>query len=209
MTSVPLPLRNALAALVIAAGRDDDAAAALLWLRAPEGAPPAAAAERLAAKGLLDPDGAALADLYAAHTEAIATHATRGLAARETLAARAPGATPLDDALGHAAALWRHGLYFEVHEVLEAVWQGAGGAIRQALQGLIQVAVSFYHLAHENRRGARTLLQDGRERLQASGTALPGVDVEALLRDTAPWHDAYQARRDPPAEAPPVLRLRD
>jgi len=209
MAFVPLPLRNALAALVIAAQRDDDAAAALAWLREPDGAPAAAAAAHLRAKLLLDASGTTLAELYAAYADTIAAHAVRGLAARDTLAACPPGATDLDDAVARAAALWRHGLFFEVHEVLEAVWQGAGGADRQALQGLIQIAVSFYHLAHENRRGARTLLRDGRERLATSAAALPRVDVEALLRDTALWHDAYQSRREPPAQAPPLLHLRD
>jgi hypothetical protein len=208
MASVPLPLRNALAALVIAALRDDDAADALTWLREPHGAPAPATAGRLTATLLLDVHGTALAEMYAEYADAIAAHATRGLAARAALPPPAPAASALDDAIDQAAALWRHGLFFEVHEVLEAVWQGAGGAIRQALQGLIQVAVSFYHLAHENRRGARTLLNDGRERLEASGTALPRVDVDALLRDTAPWQDAYQARREPPARTPPLLCLR-
>jgi hypothetical protein len=208
MASVPLPLRNALAALVIAALRDDDAAGALTWLREPHGVPTAAAAQRLTAALLLDAHGTALAELYAEYADAIAAHAARGLAAREALAPPAPAASALDEAIDQAAALWRHGLFFEVHEVLEAVWQGSGGALRQALQGLIQVAVSFYHLAHQNRRGARTLLNDGRERLEASGTALPQVDVDALLRDTAPWQDAYQARQEPPARTPPVLCVR-
>jgi len=60
-----------------------------------------------------------------------------------------------------AAALWDARLFFEVHEVLEAVWQRAAGETRQALQGLIQIAVAFYHLAGGNLRAAVFGASDG------------------------------------------------
>jgi hypothetical protein len=48
-----------------------------------------------------------------------------------------------------------------VHELLEPYWMRAEGSARIALQGLIQVAVGFQHLANRNVSGALSLLHDG------------------------------------------------
>jgi len=91
--------------------------------------------------------------------------------------------------------------------VLEAVWKTAAGTERQALQGVIQIAVAYHHLAHGNRRGARSLLAEGRSRLASvPTTALPALDVAGLLAATAPW-EAALARRETPAAEPPRLAL--
>jgi predicted metal-dependent hydrolase len=87
-------------------------------------------------------------------------------------------APSLEDALAAAAALFDAGLYFEVHELLEPHWTGAQGGERQALQGLIQIAVAFQHLANGNLDGARSLLVEGRARLRDG--RLPGLDLEGF-----------------------------
>ena len=202
----PLPLRNALAELGLAACEDDAAAAALGWLAAPADAPPPAAAARLAAVHLIDPGGRALLPVHAPHAAAVAAHATRALRAAAAFRRGPPGAGVVR-ACRVAATLWNEGLFFEVHEVLEAVWKTAAGTERQALQGVIQVAVAYHHLAHGNRRGARSLLAEGRSRLASvPTTALPALDVAGLLAATAPW-EAALARRETPADEPPRLAL--
>jgi hypothetical protein len=203
---LPLPLRNALAELALAAHDDASARAALAWLAAREGTPPADAAARLAAVHLTEPDSATLLSVHTAHADAIAAHAARAL--RAAAATRRPvDETPLDRACRVAAALWDERLFFEVHEVLEAVWKTATGAERQALQGVIQVAVAFHHLAHGNRRGARTLLAEGRGRLgSVPMSVLPALDVARLLAATAPWEAALGGGASPEA-APPRLEL--
>jgi Domain of unknown function (DUF309) len=113
-------------------------------------------------------------------TDAPPEHAAlvRGRArrAREALAACAPATgRGLADALVAAAALFEAELYFEVHELLEPHWTRATGAERQALQGLIQVAVGFQHLANGNLEGARSLLVEGSARLRDG--RLPGLDL--------------------------------
>ena len=143
---------------------------------------------------------------------AVRGHAERGLRAATAHRARAgTHADPVGRAIVQAAALWEQELFFEVHEVLEAVWQREGGDRRQALQGLIQVAVAFHHLAHGNPRGARTLLREGRARLAGSpaGT-LPWADVDQLLNATAPWEAALarDAGGAVPAGPPPRLVTR-
>jgi hypothetical protein len=203
----PLPLRDALAALVLdALGGDAGARAALAWLAAPGEPPPPAAAARLAAAHLVDAGGRALPPVHAPHAAAAARHAARALVA---LAAVVPPPAPDDPvavAVARASARWSQALFFEVHEVLEDVWRTAAGERRLALQGLIQVAVAFHHLAHGNARGARTLLREGRARLEAGPDALPGVDTIALLTETAAWQVALDAGTTPPDGAAPPLR---
>src|SRR5262249_12966467 len=71
------------------------------------------------------------------------------------------------DALDAAAALFDAHLYFEVHELLEPFWRDAGGGEREALQGLIQIAVGYQHLANGRRAGAGALGGGGRRGREA------------------------------------------
>jgi hypothetical protein len=72
----------------------------------------------------------------------------------------------LDEAFAAAATLFDAGLHFEVHELLEPHWVRAEGREREALQGLIQIAVGYQHLANGNLQGARALLTEGTHRLR-------------------------------------------
>ena len=116
--------------------------------------------------------------LDGARPEHAAIVRTRARRASQALSECAPlgGTASLGGALGAAATLFDAGLYFEVHELLEPHWSGAAGAERQALQGLIQIAVGFQHLANGNLAGARSLLAEGAARLRAG--QLPGLDLE-------------------------------
>ena len=107
-----------------------------------------------------------------------ALSAAAALAARSTARMRSRA-----DVLQAAAALFDAHLYFEVHELLEPSWRDAEGGERDALQGLIQVAVGYQHLANGNLAGARALLGEGCHRL--SGRTLEGMDLEAFGREVA------------------------
>ena len=194
----PLPLRNALAELAIAAFDDADARAALDWLASPATEPLSGSAGRLAAVHLVDPGARELLAVHALHGDAVAAHAARAARAAALCGAQPTSADPIRRALHQAAALWNERLFFEVHEVLEAVWKTATGDVRQALQGLIQIAVAYHHLAHGNLRGARTLMHEGRARLATAPPAtLPGLDAPALLSATAMADDALAAGNVP------------
>lgn len=116
--------------------------------------------------------------------------------------ADAPLAPPADvpAALAAAARLFDAGLFFEVHEVLEPHWAAALGAEREALQGVIQIAVGWQHLANGNIDGARSLLADGAPRLH--GRRLAGVDFDAFARA------AMQAAGSVPDATPPAFPRR-
>src|SRR5207249_1411417 len=147
--------------------------------------------------------GRALLLVHAPHAAAVAAQARRALRAAAAFR-RGPAGAGVGRACRVAAALWNERLFFEVHEVLEAVWKTAAGAERQALQGVIQIAVAYHHLAHGNPRGARSLLDEGRGRLASlPATTLPALDVTGLLAATAPWEAALARRETPAAGAPP------
>lgn len=112
------------------------------------------------------------------------------------------GTGDLRDALAAAAVLFDARLYFEVHEVLEPAWAAAAGQTREALQGLIQVAVGWQHLASGNAAGARALLAEGGARLH--GARLAGLDVEGFGR--AAIAAAASIAAGEPVSAPPFPR---
>jgi uncharacterized protein len=206
-TGFPLPLRNALAELAIAGLDDPPATAALAWLAGDrQTAPASAAAARLAAVHLVEGSPPTLLAVHAPWADTVRAHARRaGAAGQHFQSLPHPVSSAADGAVRKAAALWREQLFFEVHEVLEAEWKHREGPVRTALQGLIQVAVAFHHLAHGNQRGARSLFHDGRERLAAAPDALPVLDTGALLAATADWMAAVSAGAWP--GTPPALPL--
>ena len=63
----------------------------------------------------------------------------------------------IDDPLHQAVVIWNQGLFFEVHDHLEAIWQRASGDERQALKGLIKAAGVYVHLEQHRLTAARSL----------------------------------------------------
>jgi hypothetical protein len=89
----------------------------------------------------------------------------------------------VERALEEAACLFNEGLFFEVHEVLEAVWLEQDGQVRRLLQGLIQIAVGFHHLENRNLNGAISLLLDGWGKASGYGPDRFGVRLDRFLED--------------------------
>jgi predicted metal-dependent hydrolase len=174
---LPLALRNRLAARIVAAVAE-----------------PAARAELAA---LATDPGRWLGAEELEWRSALACRARR---ASEALAdAPLAVADDLRAALAAAARLFDAGLFFEVHELLESHWTAARGETREALQGLIQIAVGWQHLANGNLAGARALLVDGAAKLH--GRRLLDVPLDAFARQ------ALEAiGRLPDVEPPPFPR---
>ena len=119
-----------------------------------------------------------------------------------------PQCTVREIALRKAALLFNHHLFFEVHEVLEAQWRREHDPPRLFLQGLIQVAVAFYHLERRNFRGAVSLLHDGLEKILPYRPSFLGVELQEFvtrllacyqeLQRLGPEHcDQFQATQIP------------
>jgi hypothetical protein len=145
---LPREARNRLAELIIRALSDDVARRELQKL----------ADTPVVPERWLAPDETPYAETFAARVQ----RAARTLRDAPVF----PRVLATDDALAAAAHLFDAGLYFETHEVLEPAWRDAGGDLREMLQGLIQIAVGYQHLANGNLAGASALLEEGAERLR-------------------------------------------
>lgn len=83
-----------------------------------------------------------------------------------------------------AAVLWRHGLYFEAHEVLEPHWLATSGEEREGLKGLIQAAGVYVHLEAGHDAAAVSLARKAAARLQRYGHAIgdgEAMNIQRLL----------------------------
>lgn len=71
--------------------------------------------------------------------------------------------------------------FFHCHETLEDFWHRQSDANRELTQGIIQIAVGYYHFFRGNRPGARKLLHKGIRRAQKYRPVCWGIDVAALV----------------------------
>jgi uncharacterized protein len=201
--SLPLPLRNRLSELIIDSFHD---AAARRGLQAVT----AVCADATALAGAVEvparfprdwfeqrEHGLELKGAWKEHAGELCERARRAwqaLCARPLDRANAPLAIGLEA----AALLFDAGLYFEVHELLEPYWMHERGEERDALQGLIQVAVGFQHLANGNIVGARAVLADGCDRIR--GRRLDARELDEFAHATA----RCRAQLGEAGEAPPA-----
>lgn len=203
MGLLPLPLRNRLAELVLDAFEPGEARETVMALARGSGVAPFAVdevdARRLLALGWFEPAGPGrirLLGAYRAHGPSLAERASRAASVVRDWCDH--GTAGMATPLGRAAALADHGLFFEVHELLEPIWFGAAEPLRTALQGLIQIAVAFHHLENGNRDGARSLLALGVAKLRDTGTALP-LDTVAWLAELEATLEGFATGGDPAA----------
>ena len=88
---------------------------------------------------------------------------------------------------------FNRGLFFECHDTLEDVWTGVRGPSRDFFQGLIQVAVGFYHLGNDNRGGAATMLRRGLGRLAKYPDGYGGIELVRLRGEVQEWLERVES----------------
>ncbi|HMP53415.1 MAG TPA: DUF309 domain-containing protein [Candidatus Melainabacteria bacterium] len=71
--------------------------------------------------------------------------------------------------------------FFECHESLESVWKQYLETDRKLIQGIIQVAVAYYHLERDNFEGCRKLLDRGLGRLRKYRPSHLGLNMENFV----------------------------
>lgn len=126
--------------------------------------------------------------------------ACQKLAAYRAVVDATPRGSELSERLDQARGLFRAGLYFEVHEVLEPPWMKARGAEKAWLQGLIQAAVAWHHCDAGNRRGARSLADAAGEKLLGAPETWQGFEMGCVRRaveELGAWLDAPEERTEP------------
>lgn len=87
---------------------------------------------------------------------------------------------------------FNQGLFYACHDTLEALWMEAGEPQRTFYQGILQIAVGFYHLSHQNWRGAVILLGEGSNRLQDYQPDYGEINVTALISESTHWLKVLQ-----------------
>jgi hypothetical protein len=109
--------------------------------------------------------------------------------------------------LRHGLELFNRGEFFESHEALVAVWLETSGEDRIFLQGLIQVAVSFYHLRRGNVVGSRRLLLAALEKLSSPSGCRYLINTAGLVEVLTPLLASIQAGWASPDTPAPEIRL--
>jgi len=79
------------------------------------------------------------------------------------------------------------GLFFECHDTLEEIWMEAVGEDRLFLQGLIQVAVGFYHFHNRNFKGSASQFTKGLQKLERYRPVHRGVELQEFTTQVIRW----------------------
>lgn len=102
--------------------------------------------------------------------------------------------------LVEAATLYEAGDYFTCHEVLEELWRGTAGPLRELYRGLIQIVVGLYHLQRGNLVGGRQVLARGLARVERYPSPCVGLDLAQLCqgaRTSLHWIEAGATEPQP------------
>ncbi len=94
-----------------------------------------------------------------------------------------PPAGPPPVALYTGLDEFNAGAYFQCHETLEAIWMREPAPVRRLYQGILQVAVGFYHLQNGNYRGTLNLLESAAGYLRDFTPTCLGIAVAQLITD--------------------------
>ncbi|MCW5821309.1 MAG: DUF309 domain-containing protein [Cyanobacteria bacterium TGS_CYA1] len=73
--------------------------------------------------------------------------------------------------------------YFDCHETLEELWKDYTEPDREAIQGIIQIAVGYYHLRRGNYKGATKLFAKGGARVERFAPLWQGLDLCEVLQE--------------------------
>ncbi|XP_022152041.1 uncharacterized protein LOC111019851, partial [Momordica charantia] len=66
-----------------------------------------------------------------------------------------------DSCFDEAVDLFNRGAYYDCHDVLEILWNGAEDPTRTLIHGILQCAVGLHHLFNRNHKGAMMELGEG------------------------------------------------
>jgi len=99
--------------------------------------------------------------------------------------------------LASGADHFNRGEYFEAHEAWEKTWYGREGEEGRFLKGLIQIAVSLYHLESGNLKGAYKVMGTALGYLKEFPSPRTGVDLDLLREQMAPLYAELAAGKDP------------
>jgi uncharacterized protein len=83
--------------------------------------------------------------------------------------------------------------FYACHDTLEAIWMEAEIAEKPFYQGILQIAVAFYHLGNLNWRGGAILLGEGITRLRRFEPIYENIRVDLLVDQAVDWLTLIQS----------------
>ncbi|MDA0268584.1 MAG: DUF309 domain-containing protein [Cyanobacteria bacterium] len=98
----------------------------------------------------------------------------------------------IPDAFWDGINQFNQGDFYSCHDTLEAIWMVAAPPEKPFYQGILQIAVGFYHLSNHNWRGAAILLGEGSRRLEAYEPSYHKLNVTTFLDETGDWLETIQ-----------------
>jgi len=102
--------------------------------------------------------------------------------------------------------------FFDCHETLEHLWMEDRSPERELIQGIIQIAVGYYHYLRGNRVGALKLLTRGLERIKKYDDICLHLNIQRLALDVSSnIEDIDKSEKDtfPPITIPIIEVFRD
>lgn len=98
--------------------------------------------------------------------------------------------------------------FFACHEALETIWRSTDPEPKNLFQGLIQIAVGFFHHLERRRPAvARRVLAKGRRRLEPLAPGSHGLDLERLLGEVRVWEAWLEEGTLPAPDLPRLVVL--
>ena len=77
---------------------------------------------------------------------------------------------------------FNEGEFYVCHDILEDIWFDVRGWTRTFYQGIIHIAVGYYHITvRENPKGALSQLNKAINKLQPYSPSFQGVELEKLI----------------------------
>ena len=103
--------------------------------------------------------------------------------------------------------LFNAGRFFECHETWEDVWKLSEGTEKNFYQGMIQIAVAILHAQRGNARGARSVWNKARNRLESMPADFMGLALGSLCIAMDAFIEAAERGGKPSAPPPRIERL--
>ena len=111
------------------------------------------------------------------------------------------------DSLILAIKLFNNHKWYEAHDAFEDLWNVIEGEERQIIQGILQVAVSQFHLSKGNLNGATILLGEGLGRIKNRTNINLGIDLESFSKSLEILLEKLQYNEEVKDSDSPFLKL--
>ena len=97
--------------------------------------------------------------------------------------------------------------FYDCHETLEKVWQEHAESDRELIQGIIQIAVGYYHLFNDNKVGALKLLRRGLNRVEKFAPTHFALELAPFIANVSEDISATEKSAHPPVETLRIPRI--